>query len=365
MTAAGGRRAEYLQGITGKEMTVSWVQQATLAAVVAATVFPLVAFCAVFLFMRSRPRLAAQCSIGAVTVAAGCSLFLLGLHRGMSEPFQFTVRWLVSSSVEIPFGFLLDPLSLLMLTVVAVVSLLVQVYSLGYMGGDPGFPRYYAFMSLFVWAMMNLTVAPTLLQLFIFWELVGLASYLLIGFWIERFSATQAGKKAFVMTRLGDVAFFLGFLVVLLELGDLSIAEMNSPRAAELMPPAGLTLAALLIFGGIVGKSAQFPLLTWLPDAMEGPTPVSALLHSATMVAAGVYLLARLFPFFSLSPTAMSVFLTVGTLSMLLASTMAMVSRDIKKVWAYSTISQLGLMIMALAAGGYFAGVFHLSLIHI
>lgn len=342
-------------------MTASWAQNATLTAVILATVLPLLAFVAIFLFTRSRPRLSARLSIAAVTASLGCSLFLLGVHWGMSEPVQFTARWLASASVEIPFGFLLDPLSLLMLAIVAAISFLVQVYSLGYMAGDPGFSRYYAFMSLFAWAMMNLTVAPTLLQLFIFWELVGLASYLLIGFWIEKFSATQAGKKAFVMTRAGDVAFFLGFLVVLLGLGNLSILDMNSPRVAGLMAPAGVTLAALLIFGGIVGKSAQFPLLTWLPDAMEGPTPVSALLHSATMVAAGVYLFARLFPFFSLSPTAMSVFLAVGTLSMLLASTMAMVSRDIKKIWAYSTISQLGLMIMALAAGGYFAGVFHLT----
>ncbi len=342
-------------------MNTSWADNATLPAIVLATALPLAAFAAIFLFARSRPRLSARLSIGAVTASLLCSLLLLGAHWGMEKPVQLSTRWLASSSVEIPFGFLLDPLSLLMLVIVAGISFLVQVYSLGYMAGDPGFSRYYAFMSLFAWAMMNLTVAATLLQLFIFWELVGLASYLLIGFWVEKFSATQAGKKAFLMTRTGDVAFFLGFLTVLLGLGNLSIPEMNGPRVAELMAPAGITLAALLIFGGIVGKSAQFPLMTWLPDAMEGPTPVSALLHSATMVAAGVYLLARLFPFFSLSPTAMSVFLAVGTLSMLLASTMAMVSRDIKQIWAYSTVSQLGLMIMALAAGGYFAGVFHLT----
>ena len=187
-----------------------------------------------------------------------------------------------------------------------------------------------------------------------------MASYLLIGFWYEKFSATQAGKKAFVMTRTGDVAFFIGLLLILVKLGNVEILGLNGPPAAALSPNV-LTIAALLIFGGIVGKSAQFPLMTWLPDAMEGPTPVSALLHSATMVAAGVYLFARLFPFFSLSPTAMDVFLAIGTISMLLAATMAMVSRDIKKVWAYSTISQLGFMIMALGAGGYFAGVFHLT----
>jgi NADH-quinone oxidoreductase subunit L len=229
------------------------------------------------------------------------------------------------------------------------------------MAGDPGFSRYYAFMSLFAWAMMSLTLSPTMLQLYVFWELVGLSSYLLIGFWYEKFSATEAGKKAFVMTRLGDVAFFIGLLLVMTHLGNLNILQMNGPQAADTMPPALITVSALLIFGGIIGKSAQFPLLTWLPDAMEGPTPVSALLHSATMVAAGVYLFARLFPFFSLSPTAMVIFLAIGTISMLMASTMAMVSRDIKQVWAYSTISQLGFMIMGLAAGGYFAGIYHLT----
>ncbi|MGA2400529.1 MAG: NADH-quinone oxidoreductase subunit L, partial [Syntrophobacteraceae bacterium] len=249
---------------------------------------------------------------------------------------------------------------ILMLVIVSTICFLVQVYSLGYMAGDPGFTRYYAFMSLFAWAMMNLSVSPTILQIYVFWELVGLSSYLLIGFWYEKFSATQAGKKAFVMTRVGDVSFFIGFLILFLHTGNLDILDLNGQAASHISPPV-LTLSALLIFGGIVGKSAQFPLLTWLPDAMEGPTPVSALLHSATMVAAGVYLFARLFPFFSMSPEAMSVFLAIGTISMLLASTMAMVSRDIKKVWAYSTISQLGFMIMALGAGGYFAGFFHLT----
>jgi NADH-quinone oxidoreductase subunit L len=342
-------------------MTTSWAEYATLPAVVLATLPPLVAFLLIMLLTRSRPKLSASISIGAVSVSLGCAMLLFGLNWNLEKPVLHSGRWLVSSSMEIPFGFLIDPLSLLMLLVVAGISFLVQVYSLGYMHGDPGFSRYYAFMSLFVWAMTSLTVSPTILQLYIFWELVGLASYLLIGFWYEKFSATQAGKKAFVMTRTGDVAFFLGLLLVLLNLGNFGILDMNGPKAAEQISPGILTLSALLIFCGIIGKSAQFPLLTWLPDAMEGPTPVSALLHSATMVAAGVFLFARLFPFFSLSPTAMSVFLVIGTISMLLASTMAMVSRDIKQVWAYSTISQLGLMIMALAAGGYFAGVFHLT----
>ena len=330
-------------------------------ATVLATMLPVVAFVVIMVFTRNHRGVSAGLSIAAISVSWLCAVFLLARHWHLEIPLQFLGRWLVSGDITIPFGFLLDQASLLMLTVVTTISFLVQIYSLGYMAGDEGFSRYYAYMSLFAWAMMNLTIAPTMVQLFIFWELVGLSSYLLIGFWYEKFSATEAGKKAFVMTRFGDVAFFLGLLLALVNLGNLNILEMNGPGVTERMSPFLITLSALLIFGGIVGKSAQFPLLTWLPDAMEGPTPVSALLHSATMVAAGVYLFGRLFPFFSLSATAMAVFLAIGTISMLLASTMAMVSRDIKQVWAYSTISQLGFMIMGLAAGSYFSGMFHLT----
>ena len=342
-------------------MTSSGMNDPTLIAAMLTTLLPFAAFLLIMVFTRAYPRLSAGVSIAAVTLSLLSALFLLGKHWALESPIQFTFRWVASGDIQIPFGYLLDPVSLLMLVVVTVISFLVQVYSVGYMAGDPGFSRYYAFMSLFVWAMMSLTLSATMLQLYIFWELVGLSSYLLIGFWYEKFSATEAGKKAFVMTRLGDVAFFIGLLLVLSYLGNLNILEMNAPAIADHMPTALITFSALLIFGGIIGKSAQFPLLTWLPDAMEGPTPVSALLHSATMVAAGVYLFARLFPFFSLSPTAMVIFLTIGTISMLLASSMAMVSRDIKQVWAYSTISQLGFMIMGLAAGSYFAGVYHLT----
>ena len=325
------------------------------------TLLPLVAFIAIMVFTRAYPRLSAGLSIAAVAISLFGAIFLLVVGWHLEASVQYQARWLVSGVINVPFGFLLDQTSLLMLAVVAAISLLVQVYSLGYMAGDDGFSRYYAFMSLFAWAMMNLTISLTLIQLYIFWELVGLSSYLLIGFWYKKFSATEAGKKAFVMTRFGDVAFFLGLLLVLVHLGNLNILEINDPQVAVRMSPTLITFASLLIFGGIIGKSAQFPLMTWLPDAMEGPTPVSALLHSATMVAAGVFLFARLFPFFSHSATAMAVFLAIGTISMLLASTMAMVSRDIKQVWAYSTISQLGFMIMGLAAGSYFAGMFHLT----
>jgi NADH-quinone oxidoreductase subunit L len=342
-------------------MNPAYIQNPELTAAILATGLPFVAFFLIMVFTRNYPRLSAGLSITAVTISLAGAVFLLARQWPLQTPIEYFGRWLVSGDITVPFGFLFDQTSLLMLAIVAAISFLVQIYSLGYMAGDAGFSRYYAFMSLFAWAMLNLSLSPTMLQLYVFWELVGLSSYLLIGFWYEKFSASQAGKKAFVMTRFGDIAFFLGILLVLVYLGNLNILALNSPQVSSEMSSTLITTAALLIFGGIIGKSAQFPLLTWLPDAMEGPTPVSALLHSATMVAAGVFLFARLFPFFSLSATAMTVFLAIGTISMLLASTMAMVSRDIKQVWAYSTISQLGFMIMGLAAGSYFAGVFHLT----
>ena len=338
-----------------------WLQDPSLMAAILTTWLPFISFLLIMAFTRDHRRLSGGLSIAAVAGSVAGAVFLLVRHWGNTQSIHYSARWLITGDVCVPFGFLLDPLSLLMLCLVASISFLVQVYSLGYMAGDSGFSRYYAFQSLFAWAMMSLTISSAMLQLYVFWELVGLSSYLLIGFWYEKFSATQAGKKAFVMTRLGDVSFFIGILLVLLHLGNLEILEMNSPETAARIPSGLLTLAALLIFGGIVGKSAQFPLMTWLPDAMEGPTPVSALLHSATMVAAGVYLFARLFPFLGHSADAMTVFLAIGTISMLLASTMAVVSRDIKRVWAYSTISQLGFMIMGLAAGSLFAGSFHLT----
>jgi NADH-quinone oxidoreductase subunit L len=332
-----------------------------LVVTVSALLLPLLAFGVIMLVTRSRHYLSAAISIGAVGLSLLAAIYQLVQHWQMPAPLVFDTTWLVFGQTGVPIGILLDPLSLSMFTVVATVSFLVQIYSLGYMAGDPGFGRYYGCMSLFAWAMLTLTVSSSLLQLYIFWELVGLASYLLIGFWFDKFSASEAGKKAFVMTRTGDVAFLLGLVLLWLQLGTLDIPVLTNPAAVGArLSPGMITLTALLIFGGIIGKSAQFPLMTWLPDAMEGPTPVSALLHSATMVAAGVYLFSRLFGFFSLSPTAMAVCLAVGTISMLLASTMAMVARDIKQVWAYSTISQLGFMLMGLGAGSLFAGAFHL-----
>ncbi len=342
-------------------MLPSSMNDISLYLVAAALLMPLLAFAVIMLGTRSRPGFSAGISIFAILGSLVVAVGLLVRHWGIETPLVFKTTWLVSGKMTIPLGVLLDPTSLIMLCVVSAVSFLVQVYSLGYMAGDPGFSRYYGCMSLFAWAMLTLSVSGSLLQLFIFWELVGLSSYLLIGFWFEKFSASEAGKKAFVMTRFGDVAFMLGLVLLWLQMGDLDIALLNDGAAVTQQMSSGqITLIGLLIFGGIVGKSAQFPLLTWLPDAMEGPTPVSALLHSATMVAAGVYLFARLFGFFMLSPVMLAVCLAIGTVSLLLASTMAMVARDIKQVWAFSTISQLGFMLMGLGAGSFFAGTFHL-----
>ncbi|RJX35932.1 MAG: NADH-quinone oxidoreductase subunit L [Desulfarculus sp.] len=326
----------------------------------AAMWLPFISFLTIFFITRTQLALSLAVSVSCAAVSLLAAWYLLLGLPAAQPPVEFKMLWMAGAEARISYGFLLDPLSRLMLCIVASISFLVQVYSLGYMAGDDGMAKYYSFLSLFAWSMISLVVAPGLLQLYVFWELVGLSSYLLIGFWHHKFSASEAGKKAFVMTRLGDLGFFLGIIVLLLHLGDLSILKLNAQAAAKLS--AGLvTASAVLIFMGVVGKSAQFPLLTWLPDAMEGPTPVSALLHSATMVAAGVYLVSRLFPFYAASPDALMVVLAIGTVTMLLSSTMAMVARDIKQVWAFSTVSQLGFMLMGLGAGSYFAGVFHLT----
>ncbi|GLI34497.1 NADH-quinone oxidoreductase subunit 5 family protein [Desulforhabdus amnigena] len=341
---------------------MSWLfKDPVLLAVALGTGLPLLSMAVILIFTRANTRLSCSISISAVSVSFICAAFLLARLFHAGAPVEYQTAWLLADEVLIPFGYLLDPLSLLMLMIVATISLLVQIYSLGYMAGDPGFTRYYAFQSLFAWAMMNMVIAPSMFQLFIFWELVGLASYLLIGFYYEKYSASQAGKKAFVMTRFADLGFLMGLLILVVGYGNLNILDLCEAGKMHLLPNILVTVSGLLIFCGVIGKSAQFPLLTWLPDAMEGPTPVSALLHSATMVAAGVYMFSRIFPFFASSPDAMTVALTIGTVTMLLASTMAMATYDLKQVWAYSTVSQLGFMVMGLAAGGYFAGVFHLT----
>jgi NADH-quinone oxidoreductase subunit L len=332
------------------------------AAITSAT--PLICFLIIFIGTRNNHKLSYCISILGAATCMVAGWYLILKNWGNPTSMVFSVPWLVSGDfIRIPFGFLLDPLSLTMLGIVVTIVFLVQVYSIGYMEGDPGTGRYFSFLSLFSWSMTNLVIAPELIQLYVFWELVGLSSYLLIGFWYEKWSASQAGKKAFVVTRIGDVGMFLGLAIIILHpnVHTLDILKLNSEGVAAALGPGLLTLSAILVFTGSMGKSAQFPLHVWLPDAMEGPTPVSSLLHSATMVAAGVYLLARVFPFYSQSPDAMTFALCIGTITMLLASTMGMVASDIKQVWAYSTISQLGFMIMALSAGAYAAGVFHLT----
>ncbi len=333
----------------------------TLLGCMLCVILPLLSFAVIMIFTRENAKLSLAISLVASTVPLIIAWSFLFKFWGLREPIIYNFKWMYSDIVKIPFGFLLDPTSLLMLVIVASISWMVQLYSIGYMAGDPGFGRFYAFLSLFALSMLTLSISSGLLQLYICWELVGLASYLLIGFWYEKFSASEAGKKAFVVTRFGDVGFFMGLAFLTIFYGNLEIHQVNSAAVAGAMPAWLITTSALLIFCGVMGKSAQFPLHVWLPDAMEGPTPVSALLHSATMVAAGVYLISRIYPFFSASPEAMTVALALGTITLVLSSTIGMVATDIKQVWAYSTVSQLGFMIMGLAAGSFFAGYYHLT----
>ena len=279
-------------------------------------------------------------------------------------------------TTTLTFGLLLDPLAAMMLLIVSLVSLLVHVFSLGYMNdeGETGLPRYYAGLGLFTASMLGFVVADNLLMAFMFFELVGLGSYFLIGFWFRQEGPPSAAKKAFLVTRFGDYFFLVGVVAVFATFGTAKFAgEGSFPVLAEealagaaevttfgFAPETWFTIVGLLILGGVIGKSAQFPLHTWLPDAMEGPTPVSALIHAATMVAAGVYLVARMYGFYALSPTALGIIALVGGFTALVAATMGVVKREIKQVLAYSTISQYGYMMLGLGAGGYVAATFHL-----
>ena len=315
---------------------------------------------------------------GAVTIAAlGTALAfsiwtLRSVILGHDLDFE-PIEWLVVGGATIEMGLLVDPLTAVMLVVVTGVSLLVQVYSLGYMKGDPSFSRYYAYMSLFTAAMLGLVLASNIIQLYVFWELVGVSSYLLIGFWHERPAAAAAAKKAFIITRIGDVGFLIAILYLFTQADTFAAAGLNAFHipdiwaaaqpgfaAGALLGGAALTWMALGIFAGAAGKSGQFPLHSWLPDAMEGPTPVSALIHAATMVAAGVFLVARFFPLFQNSADAMTVVALVGAFTAIFAASMGLVMNDIKRVMAYSTISQLGYMMAALGLGLYAAAIFHL-----
>ncbi len=271
------------------------------------------------------------------------------------------ISWVViEGEITIHLGLIMDSLTAVMLIVVTVVSLMVQIYSQGYMHGDPGYHRYFAFMSLFTASMLGLVLADNLLFMFVFWEMVGLCSYLLIGFWFHRPSAADAAKKAFIVTRLGDFGFLAAILLLFYNTGTFDIAELHTLAISGALAGTTLTWAAIGIFSGAIGKSAQFPLHVWLPDAMEGPTPVSALIHAATMVAAGVFLVARTFPLFEHSVEALTTVAIIGGFTAIFAASMGLVMNDIKRVLAYSTISQLGYMMLGLGAGGIAIGIFHL-----
>jgi len=276
--------------------------------------------------------------------------------------------WIVSGDFNVPFGFLIDQLSAIMLLVVTSISTLIFIYSIGYMHGDGGYYRFFAYLSLFVFSMLILVMANNFLLLYFGWEAVGLCSYFLIGFWFHKRSAANAGKKAFIVNRFGDFGFGLGVILIFLTFGSLeylTVFDQAGGVVGQTIHLFGtdvnlITLICLLLFCGAVGKSAQLPLHVWLPDAMEGPTPVSALIHAATMVTAGVFMVARCNPLFNLSATAMNTVAVVGGVTALFAATIALVQNDIKRVIAYSTVSQLGYMFLALGVGAYSAGIFHL-----
>ncbi len=319
---------------------------------------PLAAFVINIFLGRLLKEKAAWVSIAAS--AAACALALSPIYQvTQGAHLHHEFLWLTLGRYALEFGYLLDPLAATLLFVVTVVGTLIQVYASGYMHGDIRFSRFFAYVSLFMSAMLTLVIANNFLMFFISWEIMGLCSYLLIGFWFEKDSAANAGRKAFLTTRVGDVGFFFGILTLFTATGTLAFGELHDAVHHAALPGL-LPMAALFIFCGTIGKSAQFPLHVWLPDAMEGPTPVSALIHAATMVAAGVYLIARSFPLFETLPQALSVVAWIGTITAMMAAFFALTAIDIKKVLAYSTISQLGYMVAALGLGGLAAGTFHL-----
>ncbi|MFH1484844.1 MAG: NADH-quinone oxidoreductase subunit L [Chloroflexota bacterium] len=313
-------------------------------------------------FLNHQPKLAGYTTIAAIGgsfLLSLWALFTVMATEGHALPVS-EFGWIEIGKLQLKLGFTIDSLTAIMLIVVTGVSFLIQIYSQGYMRGDPGYPRYYASMSLFTASMLGLVLASNLIMVYFFWEGVGLCSYLLIGFWFQKPAAANAAKKAFIVTRLGDFGFLLAILFLITNYNTVDIAELHKMALAGALGGSALTFAAIGVFCGAVGKSAQFPLHVWLPDAMEGPTPVSALIHAATMVAAGVYLVARLFPVFASSETAMTTVAIIGGITAVLAASMGLVMNDFKRVLAYSTISQLGYMMLALGVGGYVAGVFHL-----
>jgi NADH-quinone oxidoreductase subunit L len=309
----------------------------------------------------------------ALTFPGLAFLLALKIALGFSSaaaPYVFNLaHWIRSGSLGLPnyftadFAFYLDQLSLVMLLVVTGVGFLIHIYSVGYMSDDPGYYRFFSYLNLFMFFMLTLVLANNYLMMFVGWEGVGLASYLLIGFWFTKDSAASAGKKAFIVNRIGDFGFLIGLFLIIRHFHSLdftTVFDQVRPLTAETSGAGWLTAIGILLMFGACGKSAQIPLYVWLPDAMEGPTPVSALIHAATMVTAGVYMVARSHVIFERAPMALTVVAIVGTLTALFAATIGITQTDIKKVLAYSTVSQLGYMFMACGAGAFSAGIFHL-----
>ena len=322
------------------------------------------AFTALALFGRYLPWKGPYIAIGAIGFGFVLFWFLLNdLLNGAAREFSWLrgsrrgASWGQASTL----GMTIDPVAMVMMGVITFVSLLVQIYSLGYMRGESRLAWYFAVHSLFVASMLGLVLSNNLLVLYVGWELVGICSYLLIGFWYERRSAAEAAKKAFITTRIGDVGLLVGILLLYNKLGTFHIPTiLNAVEAGDLSSGV-MTLSAILIFLGAMGKSAQFPLHVWLPDAMEGPTPVSALIHAATMVVAGVYLVARMLPLFEAAPAVSELVIAIGLITAVMGATMALSSTDLKRVLAYSTVSQIGFMMLALGHGALAAAMFHLA----
>jgi NADH-quinone oxidoreductase subunit L len=305
------------------------------------------------------PAVGLSWAIAMVVVAAALSGAAPFGEHGHEVPLW---EWIPAGNFVVEAAFFVDQLTATLLIVVTTIGLLVHVYSIGYMGHDPGYWRFFAYLNLFMFSMLLLVLASSWLVLFVAWELVGLSSYLLIGFWFRRGSAALASKKAFIVNRVGDLGFALGIMAIFVNTGTLDIRESIDVLTSQTLVafPIPIVAIALLLFAGAMGKSAQFPLHVWLPDAMEGPTPVSALIHAATMVNAGVYLVARANPIFASAPEAMVVVAAIGIFTAILAASIALTQTDIKRVLAYSTLSQLGYMFAALGVGAFTAAIFHL-----
>ena len=318
------------------------------------------AFMALALFGRYLPWKGPYIAIGAIGFGFVLFWFLLNdlLHGAARE---FSATWFEAGGGVFDLGMTIDPVAMVMMGVITFVSLLVQIYSLGYMRGESRLAWYFAVHSLFVASMLGIVLSNNLLVLYVGWELVGICSYLLIGFWYERRSAAEAAKKAFITTRIGDVGLLVGILLLYNKLGTFHIPTILEAVEAGELSSGVMTLSAILIFLGAMGKSAQFPLHVWLPDAMEGPTPVSALIHAATMVVAGVYLVARMLPLFEAAPAVSELVIAIGLITAVMGATMALSSTDLKRVLAYSTVSQIGFMMLALGHGALAAAMFHLA----